>query len=671
LSVRLGIYDHFTVSHFEFCELAWRSFLAVPISLAVAPMNGQHTQTMPYDDHESSHPTIYPQACASLRRDHRKSARAPRICDTTLHAAGAYTPIRIAAAALVILLLAACGNDGSTSEGSSTLAATPTAPAAPAPAPAQTKAPPTPQTVTPVSAADAARLLEQATFGVTAADIARVQSIGIDAYIDEQMGYAPTQYVGYSYTPHGGRPGCSGDGSHPPDASTICARDEYAPFEVQRDFFTHALNNPDQLRQRVAFALSQIMVISGIEIYEAYGLANYQNLLLKDTFGNYRTLLQDVTLSPIMGRYLDMATSDKTNPKTGTVPNQNYAREVLQLFSIGLVALNPDGTPQLDASGAPIPTYDAATIEGFSAAFTGWTYAPLSGMPARWSDLINYQGTMVAFPAHHDAGTKVLLNGYTIPANQTPAQDLADALDNIFNHPNVGPFISQQLIQHLVTSNPTPAYVGRVAAVFANNGQGIRGDLGAVVRAILTDPEARGPAPATSVFGHLREPALFITSALRSLGGQSDGVLLLTASLAMGEPIYCPDTVFSYYSPTNQIPGTQTLAPEFGIDNAATALARANFINTLVMAGGASPDATVAHSTGTSINLSSLRATRDNTTLIAQLNQTLMHGSLSSDASNTILTTADAVAASSKDPLAPARVAAYLILTSAQYQVER
>jgi len=574
-----------------------------------------------------------------------------------------------------LLTLPACGDGGgsssSTAEDFPTPAATPTPRATPAPAATQTRAPASPQTVAPVSAADAARLLEQATFGVTASDIAHVQSIGIDAYINEQMAYAPTQYVGYSYTPNAGRPGCIGDGSHPPDASSLCARDEYTPFQVQRDFFTHALNNPDQLRQRVAFALSQIVVVSGIEIYEAYGLANYQNLLLKDAFGSYRTLLEDVTLSPTMGRYLDMVNSDKTNPQSGTVPNQNYAREVLQLFSIGLVALNPDGTPQLDASGAPIPTYDAATIEGFASAFTGWAYPPQPGTPSRWGDLSNYQGTMVAFPDHHEAGTKTLLNGYTVPANQTPAQDLANALDNIFNHPNVGPFISQQLIQHLVTSNPTPAYVGRVAAVFANNGQGVRGDLSAVVRAILTDTEARGPAPATSIFGHLREPALFITSALRSLGGQSDGVQLLNASLAMGQPIFAPDTVFSFYPPTNQIPGAQTLAPEFGIDNAATALARANFINTLIMLGGASPDATVAHSTGTSINLSSLLGARDNTTLIAQLNKTLMHGSLPSDASNTILAAADAVAASSKDPLAPARAATYLILTSAQYQVER
>jgi uncharacterized protein (DUF1800 family) len=594
--------------------------------------------------------------------------------DKSLPAAGARTVFRacrLTAAASLLLTLAACGDDGGSVENFPTPAATPTPRTPPAPAATQTRAPASPQTGEPVSAADAARLLEQATFGVTAIDVAHVQSIGIDAYINEQMAYAPTQYVGYSYTPHNGRPSCIGDGSKPPDASSQCMRDKYTPFQVQRDFFTHALNNSDQLRQRVAFALSQIMVVSGIEIFEAYGLANYQNLLLKDAFGNYRALLEDVTLSPTMGRYLDMVNSDKTNPQTGTVPNQNYAREVLQLFSIGLVSLNPDGTPQLDAGGAPIPTYDIATIEGFSSAFTGWAYPPQPGMAARWDDLINYQGTMVAFPDHHETGAKTLLNGYTVPSNQTPAQDLANALDNIFNHPNVGPFISQQLIQHLVTSNPTPAYVGRVAAVFANNGQGVRGDLSAVVRAILTDTEARGPTPASIIFGHLREPALFITSTLRSLGGQSDGIQPLNASAAMGEPIFAPDTVFSYYPPSNQIPGTQSLAPEFGIDNAATALARANFINTLIMFSGASPDATVAHSTGTSINLSSLRGSRDNTTFIAQLNQTLMHGSLPSDASNIILTAADAVAASSKDPLAAARTAAYLILTSAQYQVER
>ena len=196
-----------------------------------------------------------------------------------------------------------------------------------------------------VGVADAARLLDQATFGATASDIAHVQSVGIDAYINEQLAYPPTQYTGYAYTPHTAPAGCVGDGSNPPDASSLCARAQYSPFQVQRDFFIHALKNPDQLRQRVAFALSQIMVVSSVQIYEAYGLADYQNVLLNDAFGNYRTLLQDVTLSPTMGHYLDMVNNDAPGPTSATSPNENYAREVLQLFSIGVVSqINPDGT---------------------------------------------------------------------------------------------------------------------------------------------------------------------------------------------------------------------------------------------------------------------------------------------------------------------------------------
>ena len=567
-----------------------------------------------------------------------------------------------AATCAMMLALTACGGGGSTSVGSATTTGTTTT---------STTTTTTTTTASTVDPMDAARLLEQATFGVTASDVAHVQSIGIDAYISEQIAYPPTQYTGYSYTPHTAPTSCSSDGSNPPDAASLCAREQYTPFQVQLDFFTHALNNPDQLRQRVAFALSQIMVVSSVQIYEAYGLANFENILLNDAFGNYRTLLQDVTLSPTMGAYLDMADSDQTNPQNGTVPNQNYARELMQLFSIGLVELNPDGTQQLDATGAPIPTFDGTTVDGLAAVFTGWTYPPVSGASSQWTNPINYSGTMVSFPDHHQSGTKTLLNGYTVPAGQTPEQDLGNALDDIFNHPNVGPFISQQLIQHLVTSNPSTAYVSRMAAVFANNGVGVRGDLSAVVRAILEDPEARGPTPATNEFGHLREPALFITSTLRSLGGQSDGVLLRNASSAMGQPIYSPETVFSFYPPSYQIPGTQTLGPEFGIQNSATALARSNFINTVIMQGGAAADPTVTGSTGTSINLTTLSSAPNNGVLIGQLNQTLMHGSLPSDASNIILIAADTAAGTSSNPLAAARTACYLILTSAQYQVER
>ena len=470
-------------------------------------------------------------------------------------------------------------------------------------------------------------------------------------------------------TPHTAPATCQYHPATPTDASSLCSRDQYSLFQVQRQFFTHALSDTDQLRQRVAFALSQIFVVSGVEIYEAYGMADYQNMLLNDAFANFRTLLQDVTLSPVMGHYLNMADNDKTNAALGTSPNENYGREVMQLFSIGLYELNPDGSQMLDSTGAPIPTYDQNVIEGFSSVFTGWTFPPLAGAASQWANPINYDGVMVAFDSHHEPGTKLLLNGLTLPAGQTSAQDLQMALDDIFNHPNVGPFIGKQLIQHLVTSNPSPAYIARVSAVFADNGSGVRGDMGAVVQAILTDPESRGDAPAAANYGRLREPALFITAMLRSLGGQSDGVLPRNAISAMGQPIFTPQTVFNFYPPSFVLPGTETLAPEFGIENAATALARANFVNTVIMQGGAKPDPTVTGSTGTSIDLTALSAITDPSALITQLNQILMHGSFSSAASAVILGAVNAQPTT--DPLAAARTASYLMLSSAQYQVER
>jgi uncharacterized protein (DUF1800 family) len=560
---------------------------------------------------------------------------------------------KITAIALLVAGLGACGGGGSSNSPSST-STTPSTPSAPV--------------VSQPTVADTSRLLDQATFGVTASDVAHVQSVGFNAYLAEQLAATPSQYTGFSYTPHTAPANCKNDPATPTDASSLCARDKYSLFQVQRQFFVHALNDPDQLRQKVAFALSQIFVVSGIENYEAYGMANYQNMLLNDAFANFRTLLQDVTLSPVMGRYLDMAANGKSNAALGTVPNENYGREILQLMSIGLYQLNADGSQKLDAGGAPIPTYDQDTVAGFSAVFTGWAYPPLPGATSQFYNPLNYVGVMVPFADYHEPGTKLLLDGFTVPAGQTPEQDLAMALDDIFNHPNVGPFIGKQLIQHLVTSNPSPAYVARVAAVFANNGKGVRGDMGAVVTAILTDSEARGDAPASTGFGHLREPALFITSVMRNLGGQSDGVLLRSASSSMGQPIYQPASVFSFYPPSFVLPGSQTLAPEFGIDDAATVLARANFVNTVIIQGGTTPDPTVTGSTGTTIDLASLAAITDPAALIAQLNQTLMHGSLSSQAGAVVQS---ALGAASTTELEAAQAATYLLLTSAQYQVER
>jgi uncharacterized protein (DUF1800 family) len=520
----------------------------------------------------------------------------------------------------------------------------------------------------PMSVTDAMRLLEQATFGPTPSEVTRVAALGFDAYIAEQTARPATGYVGFRYVPHLASPECLINAAAPLRAGSICARDNYTLFQLQRQFFENALTGPDQLRQRVAFALSQIFVVSGEKIPEAYGMAAFQNLLLNDAFGNFRQLLEDVTLSPVMGWYLDMANNAKADPAHGTSPNQNYAREVLQLFSIGENKLNPDGSLALDANDQPQVTYDQNVIQGFSSILTGWTFAPLPGAQSVWTNPINFQGTMVSHTQQHEPGAKLLLDGAVAPAGQTPAADLKLALDAVFNHPNVGPFIGKQLIQHLITSNPSPAYVARVASVFADNGRGVRGDLAAVVKAILGDAEARGDSPSQPDSGHLREPALFITAVLRALGGRSDGAFLCSQVAAMGQPLFTSPTVFNFYPPSYELPGTHTLAPEFFIQNAATGLARSNFLNQLVLRGGAAPDPTVKGSIGTTVDLSSFVGTPTDT-LVNQLSGRLMHGSLSTAAHDIIVPAIDIIPAS--DAQERVKTAAYLITSSQQFQVER
>lgn len=525
-----------------------------------------------------------------------------------------------------------------------------------------------------MSKSDATRLLEQSTFGPTQPDVTHVQGVGGDAYLNEQFALPVSGYPGFVYTTHKASVSCQYDATAPTGPASLCARDNYSLFQVQRMFFTNALTGADQLRQRVAFALSQIFVVSGTDIYEAYGMAAYQNMLLKDAFGNFRDLLTDATLSPVMGNYLDMVNNDKPNPNLGTEPNENYARELMQLFSIGVNKLNLDGSEQKDAKGQPIPAYDQSVVEGYSHLFTGWTYAPRPGAVSKWTNPINYEGNMVLFATHHDSAAKLVLDGKIIPAGQTPEQDLQDGLDAIFNHPNVGPFIGKQLIQHLVTSNPSPGYVSRVASVFNDNGQGVRGDLRAVVRAILLDPEARGDSKSDALYGHLREPALYLTSFLRSLGGLSDGVYLRSEAIAMGQNIFVPATVFNYYPPDYQVPGLVTgsndLAPEFGIQDTTTTLTRANFVYTLVYGTGVAPNPTVVGSIGTKLDLTALQTyAGDADALVEQLNQRLMHGALSTDAHAAIANAVNTIASS--DVTQRTLMAVYLLASSLQYQVER
>jgi uncharacterized protein (DUF1800 family) len=454
----------------------------------------------------------------------------------------------------------------------------------------------------------------------------------------------------------------------PATCTGTCQRDNYTMYPLQQHFFTNALFGDDQLRQRVAFALGQILVVSGIDVRLSSWMQPYQQLLYADAFDSFRQLLGDVTLSAAMGSYLNMVNNKKLNPTTGAKPNENYAREVLQLFSIGLVLLNPDGTPQLDIDARQIPTYDQNTVDEFARVFTGWIFAPAFG-----TGIPNYRDPMVVrvvrgVEVDHDAGLKHLLNGTVVPAGLSARADLNAALDNIANHPNVGPFIGKQLIQHLVTSNPSPAYVARISAVFNDNGAGVRGDLGAVTRAIVLDPEARGDFHPEPTYGHLLEPVLFITHVLRAFHPTSDGVLASNAA-SMSQDVFRPASVFSFYPPGYRIVGGQgVLGPEFRLDDSATALARANFVNTVVFSSIAPspPDRPV----GTSLDFSRLvPLAADPTALIAELNALLMHQAMSPAMQTAIVTAVQAVPAS--NPLMRVKTAVYLVVTSSQYQVER
>ncbi len=518
---------------------------------------------------------------------------------------------------------------------------------------------------------DAVRLLDQSSFGPTDATIEHVKSIGAAAYINEQMAIPATQWDTLPVVPASQPSSCVNDTTQPVQPASYCARDNYSLFQLQRQFYQGAITAPDQLRQRVGFALSQIFVTSGTTITIAYGMQRYQQMLINDAFGNFRDLLEQVTLSPVMGRYLNMANNAKPNLTTGVQPNENYAREVMQLFSIGTLQLNLDGTPVADSGGNPLPTYGQNEIQAFAHVFTGWTYPTAAGStPTTGFNGTNYDGPMEQRSTQHDFTAKTLLNGAPAAANLSMSDDLANALDNIFYHPNVGPFISKQLIQKLVTGDPTPEYVARIATVFNDNGNGVRGDLGAVVRAILLDPEARGAVKLDPGYGKLREPAQYIAGMARALNAATDGVFFRNQGTAMGQNIYTAPSVFNYYPPDYVVPETDLVGPEFGLQNTSSAFARVNFTNTLSFQATFAPDTTVYGSTGTQLDFGALMAVAgDPPTLVAKLDRLLLHDSMSAAAKNAIITAVNAVSAS--DSLTRARTAFYLVATSLQYQVER
>jgi len=494
----------------------------------------------------------------------------------------------------------------------------------------------------------ASRLLDQATFGPTLSDISTVQNEGIDAYI--------TQQFNTPYTPLA---------NIPATLPAVCLSANTAYVCEESEWWQTVLTGNDQLRQRVAFALSELFVISS-DTDDGRTIVFYHNTLAQDAFTNFYTVMHDVSVSPGMGAYLNMLNSAKA--PTGQIANENYARELMQLFTIGLYELNQDGSLQLDSNNNTIPTYTQAQVQAFAKAYTGWTYATSTGgVPTRYPNSTpNYTSPMVAVESEHDTTAKTLLNGTTLPAGQTAEEDLTGALTNIFNNTNVGPFVCKQLIQHLVTSTPTPAYVARISAVFANNGNGVRGDMQAVIRAILEDTEARaGDTNPAFDGGHLREPMLWMTNYLRAIGftntdANGSYYSLSNYSNNLSERPYRSGSVFNFFPPSYVIPQTTLNAPEFDLENTASAILRLSLADSLVN----------NKITSFNINLSSTStlgqiAASSPSQLVDTLGVMFMHGQMPTAMRTEIINSITGLT----NPAQRVRVAVYLVITSSQYKV--
>jgi len=527
---------------------------------------------------------------------------------------------------------------------------------------------------------DRKRFLEQATFGPSTSVDERLRRIGLKTWLAEQF-EAPYPYIPMPNPPQMPT-------NMPSDCqlatNPTCYNDRYTLLPLQQWFFREAFYGDAQLRHRVSWALSQIWVTSGVATQQSSHAIAYHKLLQANSFGNYRQLMTDATLSPTMGNYLDMVRSTKDNP------NENFPREILQLFSIGLYMLNQDGTVVTNGQGQPVPTYDQNAINEFSKVMTGWTYCNTCANAS--PGIVNYKDPMTLVSANHDLTEKHLLSypgavNTTVPACSGCTTDaeirsyatasLDQALDNIFNHPNVGPYIGKLLIQHMVTSDPTPAYIARVAAAFNNNGSGVRGDMKAVIRAILLDPEARGDFKTAPRYGKLREPVQLLTNLGRIFPAKayngidpSDGSLGSRAATMGQNPFYSP-TVFNYFMPDHIVPGTTINAPEFELLNTGMAVKRTNFLYLLTFEG------ITANATdslrGTSLDYSEFvpYAEIDPTgvQLVDMINLKMMHGTLTPEHKALILTAVQAV--SQTDPTLRVKTAVYLVAASSQYQVQK
>ena len=516
---------------------------------------------------------------------------------------------------------------------------------------------------------DVSRLLIQASYGATQAQIDAARVLGVNGWLESQFQTPPMDTHWDYVVVRKGPVGC-----------TVCNA-QYINATME-SFWTQAVRGPDQLRQRTVLALSEIFVVStvnsAVEI-QADAHASYLDMLSRNAFGNFRTLLQGVSTHPTMAHYLSFFKNEKEDPLTGRIPDENYAREVMQLFTIGLWQLNQDGTRKKDSNGQDIPAFNQADVMGLAKVFTGWSWSGSATTDDYWHGWAgnaggnNWNRPVMLYPQHHSTSEKRFL-GAVVPAGTGGTPSMNVALDTLFNHPNVGPFIGSQLIKRFVTSNPTPAYVGRVAAAFANNGAGVRGDMKAVLRAVLNDREARNMASARQPnYGKLREPLVRFGQWMRTFDAKANNGYYSIWNLedpvsSIGQnPLRAP-SVFNWFSPTYAPPGAVAqlglVAPEFQITHETTLTGWVNFITYVVDRGFAWGDGQIKADYSAELALAGQPEL-----LVTRLNKLLVAGQLSSSTQATILTAVNAIPAS--DPRRRVVTAVTLVMVSPDFIVQK
>ena len=553
----------------------------------------------------------------------------------------------------------------------------------------------------PLTEKGAFRLLQQATFGATEAGITEAMAKGPKRWVAEQFAM-PVSTYGYrdrdaihKWTDKNTR-FCDRFPEGTPERDA-CWRDWYATDLIKLDFFKQASLGTDQLRQRIALALSQIIVTSEIEIEGLYGIADYQQRLRDIAFGTYRDVLLTAATHPVMGKYLNMVNNDASDP------NENFARELLQLFSIGTCALNMDGSLQ---SGKCVATYTNDTVREYAYALTGWTYPAggvdpwcTNGSNCGWENPTYLKGSMVAVESAHDKAARSLAGGAKLAAGHSANQGLNAVIDSLMNHPNIAPFIAKQLIQFFVASNPSPSYINRVASAFVAGkydsfGSGAKGDLQATIAAVLLDAEARADGSMDApTAGKLREPIVMMVASIRALNGYTDGERLgkYGWGSSLSQPLFNSPSVFNFYAPDYPLPSSSgssgLLAPQFQLTNANTTLGWANFANDVIYwwynkGAGIDAKAGLEGATGSKVSYAAFEPDAgDIAKLVARLDRVLT-GSKLGAAGRAAIASAVAAYSSADTWLTDAnnqsswqrervKTAAYLIISSAHFQVQR